>query len=73
MGGAAVSTGLDLVLARVGGLGGHGGAQQLHLGLGLLLERLELLVGGLVRRLHDGSRHAQGMEAPFAMRTLLSP
>ena len=56
MGGAAVSAGLDLVLARVGdGLGGHGGAQQLHLGLGLLLEGLELLVGGLVRRLHDGA------------------
>ena len=55
MGGAAVSAGLDLVLARVGGLGGHGGAQQLHLGLGLLLEGLELLVGGLVRRLRDGA------------------
>ena len=48
MGGATVSAGLDLVLARIGGLGGHGGAQQLNLGLGLLLEGLELLVGGLV-------------------------
>ena len=51
------TSGLDLVLAaQQRRLGGHGGAQQLHLGLGLLLEVLELLVRGLVRCLHDGPR-----------------
>lgn len=48
------TSGLDLVLAARRRLGGHGGAQQLDLGLGLLLERLELVVRLLVRRLHDG-------------------
>ena len=66
------TSGLDLVLAARRRLGGHGRAQQLDLGLGLLLERLELVVRLLVRCLHDGPS-AQAMAAPSLRRHVPHP